>query len=268
MLSILDFVRSNWRKANSLGLAFRSKLVAMTVGRRPSKSCQVKQLDQIIGSRFDLKRPGHFVEVGAYDGERFSNTSWLADNGWRGVYVEPSRQFSQLCRLRHLFNDTQVLNLAAGEEEGEVMLMQSEALSTMCEGTFDEYGRIPWAKKQLKKQLKHQATRVCRLDSLLQETKTPVGFELLVVDVEGYEENVFKGFELSHWKPKMLIVELCDVHPDFADNEQLVDSATRVRHSILEAGYTEIYRDEINSIFELKSSSDSCTPDNHRLAAA
>jgi len=268
MLILPEIVRSNWRKIASLTLAFRSKLTAKTVGRGPSKSCQVKRLDQIIGNRFDLKRPGHFVEVGAYDGERFSNTSWLADNGWRGVYVEPSRQFSQLCRFRHIFNQTQVLNLAAGEQEGEVMLMQSEALSTMCEGTFDEYSRIPWAKKQLKKQLKHQATRVCRLDSILKNTKTPVGFDLLVVDVEGYEENVFKGFDLSHWKPKMLIVELCDAHPDFSGNKELVNSASRVRQSILEAGYTEIYKDEINSIFELIGASNFTTSDHQPLAAA
>jgi len=268
-MSFIPFiVRANWRKTTSLSTAVRHKLVALTVGRRPSKSCQVKQLDEIIAKRFDPKQPGHFVEVGAYDGERFSNTSWLADNGWRGVYVEPSRQFSQLCRLRHCLNRTQVLNLAAGEAEGEVMLMQSEALSTMCEGTFDEYGRIPWAKKQLKKQLKQQPTRVCRLDSLLLETNTPVGFELLVVDVEGYEENVFKGFDLAHWKPRLLIVELCDVHPDFSQNQDLVDSASRVRQSILAAGYQEIYCDEINSIFERNDESSASISHRPHVAAA
>jgi FkbM family methyltransferase len=32
---------------------------------------------------------GRFLDIGAYDGETFSNTLALAELGWRGVYVEP-----------------------------------------------------------------------------------------------------------------------------------------------------------------------------------
>jgi FkbM family methyltransferase len=34
--------------------------------------------------------PGFFLDVGAYDGVRLSNTRALLDLGWGGVYVEPS----------------------------------------------------------------------------------------------------------------------------------------------------------------------------------
>ena len=44
---------------------------------------------------------GTFVEIGAYDGESFSNTSFLADLGWNGLYVEPVPKFAALCRARH-----------------------------------------------------------------------------------------------------------------------------------------------------------------------
>jgi hypothetical protein len=35
-------------------------------------------------------KPGRFLDVGAFDGIGFSNTRKLLENGWSGVYVEPS----------------------------------------------------------------------------------------------------------------------------------------------------------------------------------
>ena len=45
-----------------------------------SKSCQIKNLSNIYEKLFGPnKLDGYFVEVGAYDGESFSNTSGLAE---------------------------------------------------------------------------------------------------------------------------------------------------------------------------------------------
>ncbi len=247
-------VKNVWRKACSLGFAVTCKTVALSRGRKPSRSCQIPGLDRIVGECNGISDQPVFVEVGAYDGERFSNTSWLADNGWRGVYVEPSPEFSQLCRLRHCLNNVKVLNVAAGESTAEATLMQAGSLSTMSTDTFEEYSRIPWASQRIQRDCERQTTQIRTLNSILSESGCRPGFELLVVDVEGYEENVFKGFDLAAWQPRMVIVELCDAHPDFAENPVLVESARRVREVILSSGYREVYRDEINTVFELRQS--------------
>ncbi len=260
-------VKPAWRTFSSLTCGVRSKIVAQTVGRKPSKTCQIPELLQIVNERFDTKHQGVFVEVGAYDGERFSNTSWLADNGWRGLYVEPSNRFSKLCQLRHCLNDVTVLNVAAGEEDAEATLMQIGSLSTMSTETFEEYDRIPWAKKQIEKECKEQKTQIQRLDSILETYGIANSFDMLVVDVEGFEESVFAGFDLSVWQPRLVIVELCDVHPDFSDNQALVESARRVREKILAAGYLEVYRDQINTVFE-RCAVESVLVDERRIAAA
>jgi hypothetical protein len=72
-----------------------------------SLTCQIpkfKSLSEIYGFAWGWKRDGVFVEVGAYDGESFSNTSCLADLGWRGHYVEPVPKFAAACRARHSGN--------------------------------------------------------------------------------------------------------------------------------------------------------------------
>ncbi len=53
-----------------------------------------------------------------------------------------------------------------------------------------------------------------RLDEMLEEVRAPEQFDLLSVDVEGYESEVFGGFDLERWMPGLMIVELADLHPD------------------------------------------------------
>jgi FkbM family methyltransferase len=244
------FVKRPWRMVRSLRHAVFTKAIASTVGRKPSSTCQVTKLDQIIATHLGSDKKGQFVEVGAYDGERFSNTSWLADNGWRGLYLEPSPEFSRLCKLRHCLNKAKVLNLAAGEEESHATLMQIGSLSTMSTDALEEYEHLPWARRVMQKECKPQQTLVRRLDNILSEQGIHPGFELLVVDVEGYEEKVFRGLDLARWRPQMLIVELRDAPSDFDDKSELVESARRVRKLILGAGYSVVYQDDINTIFE------------------
>ena len=246
---IRNVFKSNWKKIRSLGYALTCKAVAKTIGRGPSRTCQIPTLQKLMSETIGLSDNGHFVEVGAFDGERFSNTSWLADNGWKGIYVEPSAEYSKLCRLRHCLNKVRVLNVAAGEANAEATLRQMGALSTISDDTFREYEKIPWANSQIQKSCEEHITKIQTLDSLLQSGNCQPGFELLVVDVEGFEESVFKGFSIERWQPRMMIVELCDVHPDFAANRSLTESAARVRQAILKSGYVEVFCDQINTVF-------------------
>jgi hypothetical protein len=88
-----------------------------------------------------------------------------------------------------------------------------------------------------------------RLDGVLEEAGLLPGFELLVVDVDGWEEAVFAGIDLARWRPRFLLVELIEDSPHFAGQDTLIDAARRVRRHIERAGYGEIYRDDANTIF-------------------
>jgi hypothetical protein len=81
------------------------------------------------------------------------------------------------------------------------------------------------------------------LNALLERAGAPVGFDLLVIDVEGAERRVFAGFDLEKWMPKTLLVELEDEHPDFRDNQRVVRDAGMIRSRIEAAGYRDYFRD-------------------------
>jgi FkbM family methyltransferase len=215
---------------------------------RPFADCQVRGLDAIYNAAFGNLKHGVFVEIGAYDGQFVSNTCFLADLGWRGVYVEPIPEFAAACAERHQGNpDVSVVNAAAGKTVGTAELHVAGALTTRNDDLFSAYRNISWAKGVLSD--RKVTAPVTTLDRLLEDYKIPSGFELLVVDVEGAEPDVFAGFDLARWRPKMLIVELGDFHPDFVEIEGIRKPAAELRKHTLQAGYTEVYVDSINTVF-------------------
>tara|TARA_Y100000768_G_scaffold26363_1_gene17774 strand:- start:643 stop:1311 length:669 start_codon:yes stop_codon:yes gene_type:complete len=211
-----------------------------------SKSCQINTLNDIYTKYFGYPSKGYFVEVGAYDGEFVSNTSCLADHGWQGLYVEPIYDHYLKCLDRHDKNDVIVANVAIGLEEGETTIYYGDTLTTLDKDQVKRYSEMDVF------QHISFSTTVCdqmRLDTLMEKLESPKEFDVLVVDVEGKEAEVFETFELDEWKPKMLIIELEDEHPSFQKYEDLVNRIKDLRQYIHNKGYIEIFKDHINTVF-------------------
>lgn len=211
-----------------------------------SKTCQIQNLSQIYEKYFGYPSTGYFVEVGAYDGEFVSNTSCLSDHGWKGLYVEPIYDHYLKCLKRHSKNDVIVANVAIGLSEGESTIYYGDTLTTLDEDQVLRYQEIDWAQH-----IKFQKIKCdqMRLDTLMKKLEVPKNFDILVVDVEGKESEVFETFELSDWNPKMLIVELEDEHPSFQGDKKYIEKIKKLRKFIHSNGYCEIFKDEINTIF-------------------
>ena len=87
------------------------------------------------------------------------------------------------------------------------------------------------------------------MDTYLKNHNVPHEFDLLVVDVEGKEDEVFYSFDLNEWKPRMIIVELVDDHQYFQKNKFITSRVKKLRQYIEDNNYQQIYRDDINTIF-------------------
>lgn len=211
----------------------------------PPRSCQIPNLGFLYELEFGRIADGYFVEVGAYDGETFSNSSFLADLGWQGVLIEPVPQFADACRERHRGNNVLVVERAVGSASGSVTLQVAGGLSSTNEEQIHEYSQLDWAASLVRGGITI-TVQMSTLDELLLEANAPVGLELLVVDVEGGESAVFEGFDLDRWRPKMMIVELSDAHPGLTTTRA---SDARLCQSIVESGYRILYKDMVNTIF-------------------
>jgi FkbM family methyltransferase len=212
-------------------------------------SCQIPELAERYRELFGgVKRRGTFVEVGAYDGDAFSNTSGLADLGWGGLYVEPVPEFAEACAHRHAANKrVAVARCAVGRDAGVVDLYLALGLTTVRPEQVQVYERVEWTRGF------HKGERIrvpqFPLDDLLRAARIRPGFDVLVVDVEGAEDAVFDSFSLDEWKPAVVIVELIDHHPDFQQFDDVVLRSKTVRAHVTNAGYSEFWADDVNTIF-------------------
>lgn len=213
--------------------------------------CQVQGLPQIYEDTFGYKTCGTFVEVGAMDGQTHSNTCGLADLGWRGIYIEPTSHYADLCKKRHSKNlaVTTVQN-AISNRSGTLRLHLAHSLTTADALTEAAYKQISWSAGCLRNQ--YETVECLTLDSLLTTHKIPVGFDVLSIDVEGHELEVLEGFSLSKWMPKLIIIEIQDTHDDFLklpNSDVFLQRFKTIRNRIESEGYTLKYKDFINSVY-------------------
>lgn len=210
-------------------------------------NCQITNYPAICEQLFGCKNNGIFFETGAFDGESFSNTSFLADIGWRGVYLEPIQEFYDLCRLRHRVNpNVTVLQGAAGADFGSLEIHLALMASTANSEMFAEVSKLDFAKEFASPTVRH--TWSFPLNFVFEQAKLPERFDLLVLDIEGFEYQALQGLDLNRWKPDVVIIELHDQHSDLASNPTLLENARNCR-TIIEAHYEEFLVDNENSIY-------------------
>ena len=216
-----------------------------------SPTCQIPGLDAIYEQYFGRQTDGCFVEVGAFDGEYASNTSGLADIGWTGYYIEPVLEYFQRCKARHSRNKNITMSQCAiGAESGEVQVHIGGPLSTIRDDMKRNFESLEWARGSFSKDKKIQAKQLKLDDYLLRQGVKP-NFELLVVDVEGYEWSVFRNFDIEKWRPQMVIVELHDQNDDYLLIRQ--DCKNIVRY-FDDHNYKAVYKDSTNTVYVLNYS--------------
>tara|TARA_B110000261_G_C12931364_1_gene296656 strand:+ start:56 stop:751 length:696 start_codon:yes stop_codon:yes gene_type:complete len=199
---------------------------------------------QVLG----YKKNGIFVEVGANDGKIGSFTYNLATLGWRGVYCEPVPEIYKLCVENHKEHDNIItLNVGCGCKKEDLTITVANTLSTMDSQMLEMYKNATWAQSTLKNSYETDI-KIEKLDTLLEENNIPCDFDIFVLDVEGYEEEVLKGFSLDFYKPKMVIIEIPDTHPDFIHNKDFLDKCKRIRN-ILNKNYKLIFNDIVDNVY-------------------
>lgn len=211
-------------------------------------TCQIPNLSAIYKQYFSFRRDGTFVEVGAFDGEYSSNTCGLADAGWFGFYVEPIPKFFELCKARHAKNEhVKAFRYAIGDTHENKTLHIGGPLSTLNPKILDTFSHIDWAKGHFKGE-KIEVEQIT-LEDFLTGHGVQKNFEVLNIDVEGYEWNVLKNFDIQKWAPKMVIIELHDQNDNYLSIREECNLIVRYFDK---NRYKIIYKDWTNTIYVLR----------------
>lgn len=177
---------------------------------RPGLNGLDRRLEELLP-----RRGGWFVEAGAYDGFQQSNTYYLAKiKGWRGVLIEPLPELAERCRRLRKESKVVVCALGSPEEAGGTVSLRHAGLMTMVRGALaDDATERARASSGLSGQGLEPLEQfveapVRTLTEVLAEAGTPRNFDLLSLDVEGFEVSALSGLDLERFLPKAICVEV------------------------------------------------------------
>ena len=162
---------------------------------------------------FGQRTTGLFIEVGAFDGYNYSNTYGLAQRGWTGFLIEPDPVHYEECRKRYReFPKITVSNCAISDGSADKLsLTRGGLITTSSSAQAEAYRQTKYFRDMITEET--FLADCYTFDTYLRNHAVPAEADVVVVDVEGATADVFSGFTLSTWRPKMLIVELFDLHP-------------------------------------------------------
>lgn len=176
----------------------------------------------------DFKRNGFFVEFGALDGKKDSNTYLLEkDYGWQGILAEPGRTFhADLASNRSCIIDHRAVTDVTGNSVEFKEVDAQLGLSGIVEHFHDK----DWAVK-----VRAQSTGAMynvdtvSLNDLLSEHNAPKEIDYISVDTEGSEYLILKNFDFSQYRVGLFSVEHNNVETIRNDIKELMEQNGYVR---------------------------------------
>ena len=190
--------------------------------------------DVILHRIFGRQRVGFFVDVGAADPRMENDCKALYDQGWSGINVEPNPVLHQA--LVEQRPRDRSFGVALGEAEGRDRYyeVQGTGLSTLDPDEATRCRAHGWT-------VTERVVEIRTLASLLDQA-APERFDLLKVDVEGWEERVLRGNDWNRHRPSIILVEAT-----------LPERPTRRNNAVAALlagyGYRQAYFDGLNDFY-------------------
>jgi len=159
------------------------------------------QQDFFVLQEVGIKRDGFFVEVGASDGLRFSNTFLLEkDLGWKGILVEPAKVFHNRLKTNRTGSDIDFRCVwkFSGKTIDFIETTEPE-LSTVA--AFLELDGAP------RKEAARYPVETVSLNDLLSQHSAPNQIDYISLDTEGSEYVILSSFDFDKYDVKIFTIE-------------------------------------------------------------
>lgn len=173
-------------------------------------------------------RGSRFLDIGAYDGETFSSTLGLVEKGWSGLYVEPNPLVLPQLREIAKRSGSEVLPVAIGSVCDTLpFYMNADMVSSL-----DKRHTDMWAKNNA---MTFEAVPVQVLDVESLGTIAGRNFDVLNLDVEGLNWDIFKQFDWDAWKFNVVCIEY---------DRKFIE----MKHDLERAGFKVVYASPENIV--------------------
>lgn len=180
--------------------------------------------DLIVLMFLDFRKNGYFVEFGATDGVRFSNT-FLLESGynWVGILAEPGRNWhSSLKTNRKCLIETKCVWSKTGEnlKFNETEIGELSTLDIFSSGDMHADARSSGKKYNVE---------TITLKDMLEKNFAPKIIDYLSIDTEGSEYHILKEFDFTKFRFEFISCE-----------HNFTKSREQIRELLEEKGYVRI----------------------------
>jgi FkbM family methyltransferase len=174
------------------------------------QSFALNELDWKLAQHLDFDG-GFFIEAGANDGRRYSNTLYFEKyQSWSGLLIEPIPELARQCRLNRPNCIVENAALVPADYEQETIDMRYCDLMSLVKGGMksreeeDEHIRLGVECQSVET---HELTVAARALSDILDQHGIAEIDLLSLDVEGFELAALKGLDLDRHRPRFMLVE-------------------------------------------------------------
>jgi FkbM family methyltransferase len=188
---------------------------------------------------------GFWIDVGAADPNLYSVTRAFSERGWRGVNIEPTREF--FARLTAARPREINLNIALGASPGRATFYEcDDATLSSLDPAMAARNRADG--RAITEGLIEVTTvaQVCRQHA-------PADIHFLKIDVEGAEAEVIAGADFATFRPWIVLVEATVPLTQ-------TDASAAWEPALLAAGYRFAWFDGLNRFYVATERQDALAP--------
>lgn len=185
--------------------------------------------DIIIDKLLKRKKKGFYIDVGAYDPTRFSNTQRFYIRGWRGINIEPDP--IRINKFHKLRPEDINLNIGIANKQGtfDFYKFDPQTQSTFSKQAANHYQKLGF---NLAETIK---VSVRKLEDILDKECKSKQIDFLSIDTEGFDLEVLKSNNWKKFKPEVICIE---------------GHGNAQKFFLIQQGYKKICETTINSIFQ------------------
>lgn len=188
---------------------------------------------------YNNKRGGFFIEIGASDGIKLSNTYLLEKKyNWKGICVEPiPRRFEELCKNRP---NSFCSNNAVYNESTKQVIFDIANSFDLLSGISNNIDCYKTAVNKNKTQI---IVTTISFNDLLEKYNAPLFIDYLSLDTEGSELEILKSVNLQKY-----IFGLIDVEHNYIEPRR-----TQIRNLLTSNGYVFLRENKFDDCYKHNS---------------
>ncbi len=157
--------------------------------------------DLVIDKFFKGKTSGVYIDIGANDPVRFSNTKRFYDKGWTGVNIEPNPYLIEKFLVARPKDKN--INMGVALEKSDLLfyIFFPDTLSTFSKVQMEEYKNAGFHLVETR------TVPVVPLEELIDNELNGKTIDFISIDTENFDLEVLQSLNLLKNKPSLIMVE-------------------------------------------------------------